>query len=224
MEQASKDEAAQQRIIGHMNADHQDSLIRYLEHFCHLSSFRARNAKLDNVTLDSLTISTGQSKSYLVPIHPAMTSWTEARTRFAALDGEANKALGRSDITIKEYTRPRGFSAVVFVIACINFVAFSTRSNFHPGSLLYDNVLRHAKGFANFCSIIQPALITFMVVVHSIEVVYMGLGRMKKHSVPTFSKLWWQWMLDTSIEGVFAFMRFDGLVKKAEEKKANANH
>ncbi|KAL8945920.1 MAG: hypothetical protein Q9222_007609 [Ikaeria aurantiellina] len=226
MEQASQDEAAKQRIVKHMNADHQakDSLVRYLEHFCHLTSFRARNAKLEDVTLDSLSITTGGSKSHLVPIQPAMSSWTEARTRFAALDGEAVQGLGKSDITIKEYTRPRGFSAVVFVAASINFVAFSTRSNFQPGSLLYDGLLKYAKGFAGFCSMIQPALITFMVVVHAVEVVHMARGRLTKHSVPTSSKLWWKWMLDIAIEGVFGYMRFDGLVKKEEEKKANAKH
>ncbi|KAI4120315.1 MAG: hypothetical protein LQ338_007100 [Usnochroma carphineum] len=110
MDQAAKDEAAKERIIKHMNSDHQDSLFRYLEYFCHLSSFSARNARLERVTLDSLSISTGRGKLHLVPIQPAMGAWSEARTRFADLDARAVEGLGRSNITVKKYTRPRGHS------------------------------------------------------------------------------------------------------------------
>ncbi|KAL8626103.1 hypothetical protein Q9189_008215 [Teloschistes chrysophthalmus] len=111
MEKGSQDEAAKARIIKHMNTDHQDSLIRYLEHFCHLSSFSAANAKLESLTLGSLSISSRLGRIHLIPIQPPMASWSEARTRFAALDGEAVKGLGRSDITVKEILNLRQFAA-----------------------------------------------------------------------------------------------------------------
>ncbi|KAI4281586.1 MAG: hypothetical protein L6R35_005614, partial [Caloplaca aegaea] len=112
MTQSKEDEAAKERIIKHMNSDHQDSLVRYLEHYCHLSSFSARNAKLNNATLNSLSISTGRGKLHLVPIQPAMAAWSEVRTRLAELDTQAVQGLGRSNITVKKYTRPTGFMAV----------------------------------------------------------------------------------------------------------------
>ncbi|KAI4141664.1 MAG: hypothetical protein L6R39_005239 [Caloplaca ligustica] len=146
MDQSTEDEAAKERIIKHMNSDHQDSLIRYLEHFCHLSSFSARNAKLERVTLDSLSISTGNGNSYLFPIQPAMNAWSEARARFADLDAQALEGLGRSDITVKKYRKPTGFMAVVFAAVLLTYIAFSRRSNFQPGSSLYNMLLGHVKG------------------------------------------------------------------------------
>lgn len=43
---AAAELAAKTRIITHMNNDHQDSLVRYLEAYHNLSSFTARNAKI----------------------------------------------------------------------------------------------------------------------------------------------------------------------------------
>ncbi|KAL8686104.1 MAG: hypothetical protein Q9218_007344 [Villophora microphyllina] len=224
MEQSSQDEAAKARIIKHMNADHQDSLVRYLEHFCHLSSFSARNAELERVTLDSLSISVNKAQTYPVPIQPPMTSWSEARSRFAALDGEAVKSLGRSSTTVKEYRRPRGFLAIVFALVVMTYTLFNRRANFLPGSLVYDTVLQHAKPFAKICFAIQPWLFYPMVLLHAVETINFDRTRLQKHSVSRFTSLWWKWVMSCFIEGVGSYMRFDTVVKEEEEKKAKAKH
>lgn len=153
-----------------------------------------------------------------------MSAWSEARARFADLDTQAVKGLGRSSITVKKYARPRGFLAVVFVTCTLTYIAYSRRSNFQPGSLLYDILLRHTDAFARFCYKIQPFLLYPMVVLHLGEAVYMARTRLRKHSVPTFSKLWWIWVASTFIEGVGAFIRIDEMVREEEEKKASAKH
>ncbi|KAL8765040.1 MAG: hypothetical protein Q9203_006813 [Teloschistes exilis] len=224
MEKNSQDEAAKARIIKHMNTDHQDSLVRYLEHFCHLSSFFAANAKLESLTLDSLSISSSLGRTHLVPIQPPMASWSEARTRFAALDGEAVKGLGRSNITVKEYRRPRGFMAVVFVACVMSYTLFSRRANSLPGSLIYDNLLRHVEPFARLCFLIQPLMACIMIGVHLTEAINFERTRLRKYNVSRFTKLWWQWFVSCSIEGVGSFIRFDAIVKEEEEKKAKATH
>lgn len=223
MDQSAKDEAAKERIIKHMNADHQDSLVRYLEHFCHLSSFSARHAKLENVTFDSLSISSSTGKVQLVPIQPAMTTWSEARTRFAEIDAQAVAGLGRSSITVKRYERPRGFMAVVFVACCLTYIVFPQRSNFQAGSLLYDIMLYRVDKFAKFCYYVQPFIMSLSLL-HVTEAIWMARGRLRKHSVPTFSRLWWQWFLSNAVEGVGAFIRFDRIVDAERAKKANAKH
>lgn len=223
-DQAAKDAASKQRIVTHMNADHQDSLIRYLEHFCNLSSYAARNAKLVDVTFDSLTILSSDGSPHSISIKPSMNSWSEVRPRVVAMDAEAVAALGRSNITVKKYKRPKGFMAVVFVATACTFVLFSKRSNFQPGSFVYDSVMRHVPGFAKFCYKIQPMVIYPMVVLHSGEAIYMERSRLEKHTVPKFSKLWWKWLLSTFVEGVGAFVRFDRIVEIEEVKKANAKH
>ena len=219
-----KDVAAKQRIITHMNADHQDSLVRYLEHYCHLSSFSARNAKLEDISFASLTIASSQNTQHVISIEPPMVAWAEARERVVAMDAEAVKGLKRSNITMKKYKEPSGLMAVVFIAAAISFALFSKRSNLEPGSFLYNHVLWYAPGFAKWCYKIQPLLIFLMVTIHGGEAVYMVTGRLKKHSVPRFGMLWWKWMLSTYIEGVGAFVRFDRIIKEEEEKKLKAKH
>ncbi|MCJ1239209.1 hypothetical protein MMC14_007203 [Varicellaria rhodocarpa] len=222
----AKDAAAKQRIINHMNADHQISLVRYLEHFCHLSSFSARNAKLQDISFKSLTILSSKNAQHVISIEPPMVAWVEARERVVAMDAEAVKGLKRSNITMKRYEEPSGFMALVFVAVAMTFALFSKRSNFESGSFLYNHVLRYAPGFAKWCYKIQPLLIFLMVTIHGSEVVYMGIGRLKKHSVPRFGILWWKWVLSTFIEGVGAFVRFDRIIKEEEEeeKKMKAKH
>jgi len=223
-DQAAKDAAAKQRIITHMNTDHQDSLIRYLEHFCHVSSFSARNAKLADITFDSLTILASNGKPHTIPIKPPMTSWSEARPRVVAMDAEAVAGLNRSNITVKKFRGPKGVMGVVFVAAAVTFVVFSKRSNFEPGALVYDTVMRHVPNFNKFCHKIQPLVLYPMIALHSWEAYNMDQTRLEKHSIPRFSKLWWKWIFMTFIGGIGLFKSFDSIVEEEEAKNANAKH
>ena len=220
----AQDVAAKQRIITHMNADHQDSLVRYLEFFCHLSSFSARNAKLMDVSFKSLSLASSNGAYHIIPIEPPINAWAEIRERVVAMDAEAVKGLKRSNITVKEYITPSGFMAVTFVATALTFVVFSKRSNLEPGSYLYEYLLLHAPGFADWCYSIQPLLVFLMYTIHGSETLYMTTGRLKKHSVPSFSALWWKWVLGTFVEGIGSFIRFDRMIKEEEEKKAKAKH
>ena len=223
-EQASKDAAAKQRIITHMNTDHQDSLVRYLEHFCRLSSFSARNAKLADITFNSLTIHASNGTPHTIPIEPPMTSWSEARPRVVAMDAEAVSGLNRSNITVKKFKGPKGFMAVVFMAAAVTFVVFSKRTNFEPGSVIYEKVMRHLPNFNRFCHTIQPVVLYPMIALHSWEAYHMDQTRLEKHSIPRFSKLWWKWILMTFIGGVGLFKSFDSIVEEEEAKRASAKH
>ena len=198
--------------------------MRYLEHFCKVSSFSARNAKLEDVSLDSLKISTGSKKSFSIPIDPAMTAWTEARTRFASLDAEAVKGLGRSSITIKKFPPRNGTEMAFFAIAILFFAVFSKRSNFQSGSVFYGFVLRYFQGAAKFFEKAQPFIFYPVLVLHLVEATYMGQVRLEKHSVPRYSTLWWKWTLSTFVEGVGAFKRLDKMVKEEEEERAQKKH
>lgn len=221
---ADKDAAARTRIITHMNADHQDSLIRYLQHYCSLPSLTARNAHLTSITFDSLIINSSPKSAHTIPISPLMTSWSEARPRVVVMDAEATAALGKSSITVKRYKKPRGFMTVVFVAVAITFLLFCRRAHFRPGSVVYDVVMRHAPGFADFCWRIQPLLFYTMVVWHGAEVAHMYRSRLEKHTVRMFSGVWWAWVVSAFVEGFGSFWRFDEVVREEEGKKAVAKH
>ena len=222
---ASKDAVAKQRIITHMNTDHQDSLVRYLEHYGNLSSYAASNARLEDITFDSMTISTAKGENHIVAIDPPLSSWSEARPKVVAMDEEARARLKRSDITVKEYTLPNKlWQAVIMTASALTFLAFSKRSNFLPGSLLFDYLLKYTPGFAQFCNTVQPLVIYPMVILHAGEAGHMAKSRLEKHSVPQYSLLWWKWVLSTFVEGFGAFSRLDEMITMQRKKKADAKH
>ena len=207
-----------------MNNEHQDSLVRYLEHYCHLSSFSARHARLSDITFDHLVISTYPGSAHIVPIHPSMTSWSDARPRVVAMDAEAVAGLNRSNITVKKYVKPTGLMFSHFCWTVINLIVFSRRENLQPGSLLYDSILVYTPGFARFCLLMRPLVLFLILASHPAESLYMHMSKLRKHTVPTFSVLWWTWILSTLAEGFPAFIRFNRIVKEEEMKKANAKH
>ena len=223
-QEKDKDAVAQNRIISHMNSDHQDSLIRYLQHYAHLSAFSARNAHLSSLTLSSLTIHSAPDRPHTIPIHPPMTSFSETRPRVVAMDSEAVAGLKKSDITVKRYKRPRGFMTVVMAAAAITFLLFSRRAHFRPGSFIYDLFLGYVPWFADFCWTVQPLVIWPMTVIHTAEVIYMQRSRLEKHTVRMLSGVWWMWIISTFVEGFGSFHRFDEVVREEEAKKAAAKH
>ena len=218
------DAAAKQRIITHMNNDHQDSLIRYLQYYAQLSSFSARSAHLVDISFNDLTILSSNGTPHTIPIKPTMTSWSEARPRVVAMDGEAVAGLGASDITVKKYKPPRGFMTVVFVLCALTLISFSRRANFEPGSLLHATLLKNVPSFANFCRTYQPAVFGFLIVVHGGETVWMVKSRLEKHTVRVFSRIWWIWVLSSFVEGVGSFVRFDECVTEEKTKKEGVKH
>ena len=225
-EKASKstDEAAKQRIITHMNNDHQDSLIRYLRYYAQLSSLSARNAHLADISFDSLTILSSNRISHAIPIKPAMTSWSEARPRVVAMDGEAVAGLGASNITVKQYKPPRGFMTAVFVACLLTFITFCRRANFEPGSIFYDTLLKYVPNFAKFCWTYQPLGFGLMVAMHAGETVWMVKSRLEKHTVRTFSRVWWMWVLSCFVEGTGSFIRFGECVEEEKAKREGMKH
>lgn len=211
-----------------MNADHQDSLIRYLRHYNQISSFSARTATLSTVDLSTLTISTCptpfSTKTYQIPMNPPLNSWADARPRLVALNNEACSGLGCSPITVKEYVPPSGLMLVNFSLCFWTLSTFCRRAHFVPRSLYYAVVFQYIPSFSSFCYKIQPLVFYAMVAIHLAEIIYMERSRLRRHTVRMFGRVWWTWLLSDFIEGWPATMRFDRLVKKEEEKQAKQKH
>ncbi|KAL8800670.1 MAG: hypothetical protein Q9200_007178 [Gallowayella weberi] len=157
-----------------------------------------------------------------------MASFSEARPRLATLDALAVSALRVSPITLKTYTRPHGFLALVFIAACLALLSLPRRANFQNPSLLH-TLLQQLGGswgeiFAAICYKLQPFILYPLVTLHISEAVYMSRSRLRRYNVPQFSALWWKWVGSTFIEGYGAFVRVDALVNKEEEKRSKARH
>ena len=91
-DQTAMDDAARDRIIRHMNADHQASLSYYLQHYLSLSPRTAHRPHLRALTFSSMVIQTSDLAYHTIAIIPPLKSWTEARTRTIEMDHEARKA------------------------------------------------------------------------------------------------------------------------------------
>lgn len=148
-----------------------------------------------------------------------MASWADARGKIVALDAAATAGLKRSNITVKKYAKPTGLMAAIFVVVVWTYVAFSRPANFEPGSWLYDYIWVYIPGFAQSRHMMQPLLLFLMFGIHGGEVVWMINSRLRKHTVPTFSRLWWTWMLSCFLEGAGAFVRFDKIVEEETRRK-----
>jgi hypothetical protein len=214
----SKDTAIKARIITHMNADHSTSLTRYLEHFCLLPS--PKDAQLEEIHLDHLIVSSNGSQTRnIIPFDPPLRSYVEARERLIAMDEMALEGLGRSDIGAIVYERPRGWMAVMFWACFTAMVVFCRRGNFVEGSLMHHAVLKYLPpSFLRFSYVVQPLLFYIMAAVHLSEAGWMAYSRLKRHRMALMGGLWWKWILSTFVEGYGAFLRFDELVRKEEER------
>lgn len=140
------------------------------------------------------------------------------------MDAEAVAGLNRSNITVKRYAKPTGFTVLVLCMVILNLSVFPRRENFLPGSLVYDNILVYTPGFARFCLRMRPLVLFLILSLHPAETLYMHTSRLRKHTVPTFSALWWKWIVSTLGEGYPAFVRFNRIVEEEERKKADAKH
>lgn len=213
------DDSSKAFIVKHMNADHQDSLSLYLRVYNNVPSSDAKSARLEDLSLTDLVI-TASGTRYTVPITPPMKSFSDARSRVVTMQKECLAKLGVSDIVVTEYKAPHGVTAVTFTVCLTAYVLFCRRSNFLPGSLVYDWVFAKAPAAAESCYNIQPLLFPGLLASHTLESVLLAFKRLRRHQVPALSGVWCAWMVSTFIEGFGAWQRFDGMIKEKQRKSS----
>jgi hypothetical protein len=172
------------------------------------------------VDLTGMTFLAGE-KAHWIPFEPPLQSYRDARERVVAMDKECLAGLGRSDVTINEYTQPTGVYAVMLAVCAATFLSFGQRWWFEPGQVV-EKILGHS--FANFAWTIQPWLIGGMFLIHGGELAWFIPARLKKHSVNVRTKEFWLWSVSMFVAGVFCLGRFDELVEKKRAAKAKQQH
>ena len=223
------------RIISHMNADHHDSLVRYLEHIHAVPSRIARHATLTSISNSHLQISTTptisafskNNENYVIPLEPPLKDLSQARERLVAMDHEAIKALGRDEITVKKYVPPHtGFQIAAFCTTVSIMFFFSSRRALdptNPHGLFFPIASRFPDAFG-FLARVQGKVFWSLLGVHVLECVQLDRTRLTKHSVPRGGGVWWAWIASNFIEGFTAPLRFDAYVRREKERKAAATH
>jgi Protein of unknown function (DUF2470) len=224
-----------------MNADHADSLSLFARYYCKLPTAQASTAKLTDIELTHLLISTSSTftnyttnrttaRNY-IPLTPPMSSFSEARERLVAMHNESLAGLGMSEIAVTRYQPPSSpLHLFVFALSLWSWLSFSYRPNLLPTApvkAIYDfwSVGGYWPGLASLSYFLQPFTISIMLVVHISEAVYLARTRLRKHQVKTGSRVWWSWVMSNFIEGAGALQRFDAIVQdKEEEKKKRKQH
>ena len=214
-------------VVKHVNTDHQDTLVLWLRHYCKLSSFSARNARMTTISLSSIGLSTNSSAAemYRIPLDPPMKSWTEVRQRVTAMDKECRKALNQEDVSIKTFKPPQGFHLVIGVAALATFILLHRKDQLVPGDgpTVFNRLAKRLPAlFAVFYKF--QWVFYLMLVIHSGEAIYMDQSRLSKYNVPRGSLLWITWMVSTFIGGFGNFYRFDGLVAQSQAANKAKKH
>jgi hypothetical protein len=209
-------------IIKHMNADHQDSLVLFLQAYCRISTSQAKTANLEEITLSNLIV-TARGTRYSVPIDPPMKDYSEARSRMVAMHKESLKRLGRSDVTLSEYRAPRGVQAVIFGLCLFTYASCFRCSNLLPGSFVYEYFgYKFVPDFAHFVYNIQPWLLPGVLGIHVVETILLAITQLKPLGVPVFSGLWCKWVASCFVEGFGAFQRIKQIVKEERSKSGKS--
>jgi hypothetical protein len=232
--------ALKTRIITHMNADHASSLSLFARYFCKLPTAQSATAKLTDIELTHLIISTTSpftnyttnrttARNYIA-LTPPMSSFSEARERLVTMHNEALAGLGFSDITVTHYEPPRSpLHVFVFALCLWAWISFCYRPNLLPTAPVrpiytFWSAGGYSPAFASFAHYVQPLTITLMLVIHISEATYFARTRLRKHQVQTGSAVWWSWVTSNLVEGVGAMQRFDAIVRNKEEEKKRKKH
>ncbi|KAF2116909.1 integral membrane protein-like protein [Lophiotrema nucula] len=220
----AQEAAARERVIKHMNADHQDSLRRYLEHFKGASSFSVRNARMTDININCMQFEYA-GKHGTITFDPPLKSLREARERLVQLDKDALQALGRSDIQITKFIPcyTNAFHLINWTTCFLTYLVYCRPANFKPGSLLFDNVLYKYPGFVKFSLAIQPYQFPIMVGIHLFESVLMA-RKLARHGVLVSSLLWWAWVGTCFVEGFTSFNRLDEHIAEKQAAKDAKKH
>lgn len=222
---ASKDAAAKERIISHMNKDHQKSLNYYLQHYCHLSARAASKAKLIDISLTTLTLLDSNSKTHTIPLDPPMTSYSEARPRVVEMDHIARAALGISSIQITEYSPPtKPMHITIFGLCVLTFIVFTTQQWIVPGTFVYDKILPWYPGGPKFFLWFTKTIALPTLALHLGEAYWLERTRLRKYGVERGTALWWKWTLSCFIEGFGCFQRADEVIRRKEKEAEKAKH
>jgi len=211
------DNAAKARIISHMNNDHHDSIVRYLQHYARLSPSQAYGGRMTGVDLNGFTLQ-ARGKTHRIPFHPPLTSYAQVREKAVELDNQSKQMLHLSDVTINKFYAPTGVFLVLFLTTAATWIGFSQRWWFEKGGPVAQFA---GEGFAAFNYRIQPYFLPALGAAHLFESVLYSNTLLPHHGVNPRSLAYWLWAVSFVIEGQLAVARFKSVVSRLQKDKAS---
>ncbi|KAF2873226.1 hypothetical protein BDV95DRAFT_593585 [Massariosphaeria phaeospora] len=225
----AQEAAARERIIKHMNADHQHSLRRYLETSVHPAppSRALPSARMTSISPTSMTLgytTSNTPKTHTIAFSPPLASLSQARERLVQLDADALRTLHRDPVTITTFIPPTAHAGHLFnfSVCLTTYLVFGLFPGvFAPGSVVWGVAPR----FAAWCAGWRWLLVGIMAAIHAVETVLM-VRLLAKHGVKRGNGgwVWWAWVATSFVEGATSFWRIEGWVKERRREKEGKKH
>ncbi|WQF81937.1 Putative hem oxygenase HugZ-like superfamily [Colletotrichum destructivum] len=214
------------RIIAHMNSDHQRELSLYLRHYAGLGHSAAATPWLKDVTLEGMNIAAGGlgGKEYHVAFDPALDSWADVRPAVVEMARVSRRALGLSDVAVTHFAPPQGFDVVVFGSVAFYFVCWLTLGFVLPGTPIWSFLQAVFPGGPRCYRWLVKAIFLPVLAIHLTECYWFHRTRLQRHGIEAGTGLWWTWIGSLFFEGVCGFMRFDAIVAAKKKENEGKSH
>ncbi|KAL2880517.1 hypothetical protein SGCOL_004238 [Colletotrichum sp. CLE4] len=214
------------RIMTHMNRDHQRELSLYLRHYAGLSRSAASSPWLKDCTFEGMTIAAGGlgGKEFFIEFKPALTAWEDVRPAVVEMARASQQALGYSDITVGHFAPPQGFDVVVFGAVAFYFVCWLTLGFVLPGTPIWSFLQTAFPGGPRFYRWLVKAIFLPVLGIHLSECFWFHRTRLQRHDIEFGTTLWWTWIGSLFFEGLPGFWRFDGIVAAKRKEKESKSH
>ena len=216
-----------ERIMAHLNAQHQRELSLYLRHFAGVPAAAARRPRVvamshEHMVLRAQGAGKGEEeKDHVVPFEPPLASWDQVRGRVTEMDAAARRALGMGDVYLTRHRWPdRPFDAVLFCAVLFYFFCAATLPWVRPGSAPWTALSLLGRDVPAGYRWLVKVIFVPVIGIHATEAVLFERRRMQRHGVERWSGLWWRWMICVTIEGLTAWQRSDRVLASLRAQKA----
>lgn len=218
--------APRDRIMAHMNQDHQRELSLYLRHYAGLSRQAASEPWLKDVTTEGMTIAAGGlgGKEFFIAFDPALSSLADVRPAVVEMARVSREALGYSDITVTHFEAASGFALVVFISVAFYFFCWLTLGFVLPGTPIWSFLQTVFPGGPLFYRWLVKTIFVPVLGIHIGECCWFHKTRLRRHGIEFGTSLWWTWIGTLFFEGYPGFQRFDTIVAAKRKEKDAKRH
>ncbi|AET40327.1 uncharacterized protein Ecym_5589 [Eremothecium cymbalariae DBVPG len=212
-------EALQQRIIAHMNKEHQLALEDYLVIYGNVPVTRKiRSIRMKRIEKDYMVIEFDHTDvdfevEKTIIFEPALEDWSEARDRLVTMAKEAAARRGLSHKQIAQFSPPSLAGWLLIAVVYTPILCYYKKNWFSWISL--PESLQFLFWDSTLLSIIVAVLAC-----HSLECLFLLRGRLNFYRVPTDYMV--EWYISGLVEGYPAIKRFDDLINKANLQPGSA--